>query len=210
MITANDQITLAIESAINGGSLALFRGDELIEEIAGATGVSRAEDLLPNIDAMLNRNGLRPTNLIRLIAGAGPGSFTGIRIGLATAMGLAAAVNAELRSVSTLEAMAHAASATVPLTCALPVGRDTVCMQSFDGRLSPASPPLPIAMSEFAALVSRSPQTRYVVNSSLAASLFPDKPGNITDIGDGLASHIGRFADCLTDSPPLFIGKNNR
>ena len=201
------QFTIAIESAINGGSLALFRGSELIDEMTGATALSRAEDLLPNIEVLLTRNTLTAREVTQVIGGAGPGSFTGIRIGLATAMGFASAVNAEFRSVSTLEAMAHASGIGGPLYCALPVGRGTICCQQFRPGLEPVEDSQPIAIDEFVDLVGDASEREFVVNGSIAADIFPEIPPNLVSVGDGLATYIGRFGPLIADSPPLFIAK---
>lgn len=201
------QFTIAIESAINGGSLALFSGSELIDEMTGATALSRAEDLLPNIEILLTRNTLMAPEVTQVIAGAGPGSFTGIRIGLATAMGFASAVNAEFRRVSTLEVMAHASGLQGPLACALPVGRGTICWQHFGPGPNAAEAPQPIASHEFADLVRNSTDTTFVVNGSIEAEFLLELPAHLVNIGDGLATYIGRFGPLIADSPPLFIAK---
>ncbi len=201
------QITIAIESAINGGSLAIFRGSDLIDEMTGATALSRAEDLLPNIEILLTRNTLTAREITEVIAGAGPGSFTGIRIGLATAIGFATAVNAEFRSVSTLEVMAHASGLQGPLICALPVGRGTICWQQFGPGPNAAKAPQPIASDEFADLVRNSTDTTFVVNGSIEAEFLLELPPYLVNIGDGLATYIGLFGPVISDSPPLFIAK---
>lgn len=201
------QITIAIESAINGGSLALFRGSDLIDEMTGATALSRAEDLLPNIEILLTRNTLTAREVTQVITGAGPGSFTGIRIGLATAIGFATAVNAEFRSVSTLEVMAHASGSQSPLTCALPVGRGTICFQQFGPGLTPTDDPQPIATADFTDLLSNGTDWKFVVNDSMAADLLIEATPDLVRVSDGLATLIGRFGPLIADSPPLFIAK---
>lgn len=128
---ANRPIILAIESAIRGGSIALFQNAEIVDTWLGEGGVSRAEDLLWNIDRMLKNHGIAKNLLNQIVVSIGPGSFTGIRIGLATAMGLATALNIDLAKYSILYAMAASQANNESLTTAVPVGRGVVCVQTF-------------------------------------------------------------------------------
>ncbi len=125
------QIILAIESAIGGGSLCLVRETEQIGAWTGDGSLSRAEDLLSNIDLILKRSEVDKKDITRIAVSVGPGSFTGIRIGLATAMGLATALNIDLVRFSILHAMAMQAPDGESILTAVPVGRGVVCMQRF-------------------------------------------------------------------------------
>jgi len=128
---AENPTILAIESAIRGGSLALAVSGEIIDTWLGEGGVSRAEDLLWNIDLMLKRNNIAKQTLTQIVVSIGPGSFTGIRIGLATAMGLATALNIDLARYSILCAMAASSQDGDSLRTAVPVGRGVFCKQTF-------------------------------------------------------------------------------
>jgi tRNA threonylcarbamoyladenosine biosynthesis protein TsaB len=125
------QLILGVESAIEGGSLSLFRGDMEIGSCIGSAGVSRAEDLLVDINDLLRTNGLTPRDLRIVAASAGPGSFTGVRIGIATALGLARGSGARFASTSVLEACARAYLKEEHGSVAVPVGRGSVAVQSF-------------------------------------------------------------------------------
>ena len=83
---------LAIESGISGGSLAVISGGEIVGELFGDSSVSRAEDLLAKIDEIINSTVGSKHEIDSIAVSAGPGSFTGLRIGLATAMGLSSAL----------------------------------------------------------------------------------------------------------------------
>lgn len=122
---------LAIESAIHGGSIALARGRNIVDTWIGEGGVSRAEELLWNIDNLLKRNRIDKSELTQLAVSAGPGSFTGIRIGLATTMGIAASLGIPIAKYSALQAMAAAIQENEQVVAALPVGRGVVCIQTF-------------------------------------------------------------------------------
>lgn len=102
---------LAIETSCRTGSVALhWEGQRLVRNLEGER--AHATDLLPCLTALLEEVGagsaLSPE---RIVVGTGPGSYTGLRIGAATALGLARATGAELVGVPSLEALAYAALA---------------------------------------------------------------------------------------------------
>lgn len=86
-------------------------GEEFEEGIAPAGRAGHARDLLPAIHRALAAAGLGYADLDAIAVGAGPGGFTGLRIGLATAQGIARAHDLELRRVSSLAALAAGAKA---------------------------------------------------------------------------------------------------
>lgn len=204
MTEENVQITLAIESAIRGGSLALFRGPVEIDSWLGSAEVSKAEELLVEIDAMLSRNGLTIRDVDHVAVSAGPGSFTGIRIGMATALGLKAGLNIPMSSVSALEAIARSCRLEDEATVALPVGRNAICVQTFSADDLPVDEPQPVSFEEFAGVESN----RLILHGSLFEQF--GRGGNATDLGQNIATAIGRY--CIknpgTMTEPLFISKS--
>src|SRR5206468_11947293 len=70
-------LTLAFDTATGAATSALVDGDEVLGER-----VSRAQTLLEDVDALLRQAGAHPADLDRLAVGLGPGSFTGVRLGL--------------------------------------------------------------------------------------------------------------------------------
>src|SRR5205823_6258237 len=76
---------------------------------------SRAVRVLADAEELLERAGAEPRELSRLVVGTGPGSFTGVRIGLAAARALAFALELPLAGVSTLDALAAGAPGAVPV-----------------------------------------------------------------------------------------------
>jgi len=83
-------LTLAFDTATGVATSALVDGDEVLGERA-----SRAQTLLEDVDALLRQAGAHPSEIGYLAVGIGPGSFTGVRIGLAAARGLALSLGVE-------------------------------------------------------------------------------------------------------------------
>jgi len=98
---------LIVETSGRVARLGLARGDRVVR--AAELGESRrhARDLTSTIDAMLKAESLRPADLTGVMASRGPGSYTGLRVGLMTAKVLAYALGCELRAVDTFAAIAH-------------------------------------------------------------------------------------------------------
>jgi tRNA threonylcarbamoyladenosine biosynthesis protein TsaB len=103
-------LTLAFDTSTDAATSALLDDGEVLGER-----VSRAVTLLEDVDALLRRGGATPSEIDLLAVGVGPGSFTGIRIGLATARGLALALDVPGAGVSTLAALAAGAPGAVPV-----------------------------------------------------------------------------------------------
>ena len=105
-------LTLAFESSAKAASVALVRDGDLISQYSQCSGLTHSRTLLPMAEDML-KNAELSLNKVDIFAVAhGPGSFTGIRIGVSTVKGLAWASDKPCVGVSTLEAMAwHGLSA---------------------------------------------------------------------------------------------------
>jgi tRNA threonylcarbamoyladenosine biosynthesis protein TsaB len=103
-------VILAFDTATEIATSALVADGEVLGER-----VSRAATLLEDVDALLRQGSVRPGDVSALAVGVGPGSFTGVRIGLATARGLALALDVPVAGVSTLDALAAGAPGAVPV-----------------------------------------------------------------------------------------------
>ncbi len=101
------QFDLALETSGRFGAVALGRGDDCVEVLPFAATAHHASQLLPTIDALCSRHGCAPADLRNVYVSAGPGSFTGLRVGVATARMLALALGVKLVCVPTLEAVAQ-------------------------------------------------------------------------------------------------------
>jgi len=98
---------LGIETATVRGGVALVSGSgDLVGEITLSNPESHSERILPALDWLLATLGLAPPAIVAVAVSSGPGSFTGLRAGIATAKGLAFSLRVPLYGVATLEALA--------------------------------------------------------------------------------------------------------
>src|ERR1700716_2270585 len=111
-------LILAIETATRSGSVALARGCTILASTSGDASASHSTDLIESIDSVLQSAGAELKEIDLFAAAVGPGSFTGLRIGLATTKSLATCTGKDCAGVSTLAAIAHAAG-TSPHTLSL-------------------------------------------------------------------------------------------
>jgi tRNA threonylcarbamoyladenosine biosynthesis protein TsaB len=103
-------LTLAFDTATNVATSALLEDGKLLGERTGTPG-----RLLEDVDDLLVSADAEPGELRRIVVGIGPGSFTGLRMGLAASRTLALALDLEVAGVSTLEALAAGAPAALPV-----------------------------------------------------------------------------------------------
>lgn len=95
---------LLIETATERGLVALVKGSEVIQAIPLPFGLQNSKTLLPTIDFLLKEHSVLPKELSFVGVGVGPGSYTGLRVGVAAAKGIAFACNLPLIAFSSLEA----------------------------------------------------------------------------------------------------------
>lgn len=100
------RIELGIDSASNEAAVALLDGDELLTERRWTVETNYSRELLGGIDAALGAAGVKRAELAAIAVDAGPGGYSGLRSGVATAQGLAFALGIPLAGVSRLEAAA--------------------------------------------------------------------------------------------------------
>lgn len=100
-------MVLGIDSSAISAGCALVEGDKIVAESFLNTRHTHSETLLPMISGMLKSAGAALSDVEKIAVSAGPGSFTGLRIGISTAKGLADAAHKPCAAVSTLEAIAY-------------------------------------------------------------------------------------------------------
>lgn len=126
---------LALETSGQSGSVALLRGHEVVGQIQLDASRRNAQTLAPAMQDLLQSHGWRPADVQAVAVAIGPGSFTGLRVGVTTAKTFAYAVGAQVVGVNTLDAIAYPAADVVPKT----VERLIVGMDALRGELFAAS-----------------------------------------------------------------------
>lgn len=101
-------LTLSFDASTAVLTVALMKGNRCLDQLENRERKTHAEQLMPAIDLLLKRNNLSVQELELVAAGHGPGSYTGIRIALATALGLTSGTSTPLVTVSTLQAITPA------------------------------------------------------------------------------------------------------
>ena len=97
-------LLVAIETTSRVAGVALFDGDSLVASIERE---GRGDMVLPLVDELLSARGLAPKDIARWAVDVGPGSFTGVRVGVSTVKGIAFATGAEIVAVDAFEALAE-------------------------------------------------------------------------------------------------------
>lgn len=112
-------LTLAIETATKTAGIAILKEEEVLAELYVDLGRHHAEVLLPALDHLFLLAGLTPGEIDLFACTVGPGSFTGVRIGVSTIKGLALATGKPVVGASTLEILAMNAALCPNLICPL-------------------------------------------------------------------------------------------
>jgi tRNA threonylcarbamoyladenosine biosynthesis protein TsaB len=124
-------LILSIETATLAGSICVTRGAEVLATSSGDSQVSHSNTLLADIDAVLKEANATLSEIDAFAVATGPGSFTGLRIGIATVKALAETLGKTCVGIPTLAAIAHAAGLSDRTLALLPAGRGEVFAQSF-------------------------------------------------------------------------------
>lgn len=110
---------LAIESSAKAASVAITDGGNLVAEIFLNSGLKHSVTIMPSVERLLESTGLSVRDMDRLAISAGPGSFTGLRIGMAAIKGLSWSCGVPCCAVSTLEAAAMGVAHIGGTVCAV-------------------------------------------------------------------------------------------
>ena len=171
---------LAIDTAGKTAAVAVMRDDTLLYEMASNTGLTHSETLLPMVDTALKACGLTPAQLDLYAVTNGPGSFTGLRIGLAAVKGLAFAANTPCAGVSTMAALAYGVCGEVTVIGAQDARRGQVYWAGFDlathARLTPDAAE-PVTALEAFVKECKKPLIFVGDGAALCYNTYKDQPG---------------------------------
>jgi tRNA threonylcarbamoyladenosine biosynthesis protein TsaB len=138
-----DTLTLGFDTSAAHCAAALLSGDRVLAARVEAMAKGQAERLLSLLEEVLAEAGVHWRDLSAIGVGIGPGNFTGVRISVAAARGLALALNVPAIGITTLEARAHALPR--PLAVVEDARRDQVYLQRFEAGADHAPELLPLA-----------------------------------------------------------------
>lgn len=215
---------LAIETSGRIGSVALARDGAVVASDQFPHGLQHAAQILPRIDALCRAQQLTPTDLDELYVSAGPGSFTGLRIGVTLAKTMALATGVKLVAVPSVEVLVQNAPPDARnVIIVLDAKRD----QIFTARFSRIAgddwkTEEPARLDSLAAMLQRSPRPVHLIGEGIPHHqkfLPPDDPQVIAtapelwraraevvaDLGYAMARR-GEFADPATLTP-IYIRK---
>jgi tRNA threonylcarbamoyladenosine biosynthesis protein TsaB len=128
---SSDVLILSLETATLGGSVFLGRGKLKLAARNGNPDISHSNSLLSDICDSLREAKLTLRDVDLFACASGPGSFTGLRIGIATLKALAATLERPCIGIPTLEAVAHSTGPSHATVALLPAGRGEVFAQMF-------------------------------------------------------------------------------
>jgi tRNA threonylcarbamoyladenosine biosynthesis protein TsaB len=126
-----EPLILGFDTATLGGSVCLVKGEAVLAAIPGDPTISHSSTLLRDIERTLNAAGLSLYEVDLLAAAVGPGSFTGLRIGIASIKALSLMLKRPCAGIPTLHAVAHSAGPSKATLALLPAGRGEVFAQLF-------------------------------------------------------------------------------
>lgn len=126
-----EPLILSVETATLAGSVALARDEQVLAVSTGNAGISHSNTLLNDIDVLLGGAHIALEEVDLFAVAIGPGSFTGLRIGIATVKALAETLDRPCAGIPTLAAIALAAGESERSVALLPAGRGEVFAQLF-------------------------------------------------------------------------------
>ena len=120
---------LGIDTSATAASVAIVDENKIIGEFSINTALTHSQTLMPMVESLLKNTGVTLADIDAIAVNAGPGSFTGVRIGVAAVKGMAFSSDKPCISVSTLHSMAYNLLETDCIVCAVMVAR---CSQVYN------------------------------------------------------------------------------
>lgn len=209
-------IVLAIDTAGPACAAAVYDSEQnrVLAAVSEMIGKGHAEKLLGMIDEVMQISGLALPDLHRIAVTIGPGSFTGIRVGLSAARGLGLALGIEVVGISTLMVMAAAdreehgdVAAQGEVLVAMDAKRDEVYAQMFDHAGAPVSAPQLLSVAAYAQMASTAARI-----AGSARHLLSQQPGNLLEEGSAMdrfpiehVARLGSVAPVGARPKPLYL-----
>ena len=203
---------LALDTSAGACSVACLRGGQVAAEKYECLARGHAEAVVPMVASVMADAGLRYDQLDAIAVTIGPGTFTGIRIGLAAARGLAVASSKPMVGVTTVEAIAYGVQPNKrSVLVVLDARRGQLYAQLFDVMLMPVGPPSVLTVQNIPSL---KPLGQYIVAGTGVALARPhlleatvSGRDVIFDAGAGLprAATVARIASIRKPQPPATI-----
>lgn len=194
--------TFALDTSTASPSLALVRGDEPIAELWLGAEPGSGRRVLEAAHGLLVASGLTIRAVDGIVVGVGPGGFTGLRIGLATALGLGQALGVPVTGASSLEALALGIAEAAPEATAVAPVLDARRRELFaaayrvlpDGDLNELISPAALAPEALAAALAELGETVWVGGEGLAAGGEALRGEGLRALPPGSAGHRLRAA----------------
>lgn len=201
------RLILAVETTHEHGSLALLRGDRLLEELSMHAPTGFGHVLYHHLAGLLDRHHLKVDAIDCFAAAAGPGSFTGVRVGLSCVMGLAEALGKPAVAVSNLQALAFFGSAPLRAVM-LDARRGEIYGAVYDAAARLVSPEV---VAPFAAWLATLPagDLEFVCQDftpAVAGTRFEHVP--VIAAPRALAAAVARLAAQATPQDPALLDAN--
>lgn len=169
-------VLLGLDTSWKQGSIALAEGDAAdfsVLEVVPIAGGTFSAQLIPQIAALLSKHGKRKEDLDGFAVASGPGSFTGLRVGLAAVKALAEVLKKPIAAVSVLEAMATRSGRTGRVLAALDASRQEVFAGEYEvGSEARLVGEWLLTAAEFLALVESTAGRHVVTCDETIASLL--------------------------------------
>jgi tRNA threonylcarbamoyladenosine biosynthesis protein TsaB len=200
---STEPLILAIETATLAGSIAIAHGARIIGGLNGDPAVSHSNTLLADLDKLLVQTETKLADIDLFAVAAGPGSFTGLRIGIATVKALAATLDRPCVAIPTLQAIALAGGVSQASVALLPAGRGEVFAQLFsvaeDGAVTTMDEPAHLAPRRMIEKYGSLPNVLWcgegaIAQSHLIEGARGEKQWRIAPQPENLAQYVAALA----------------
>ena len=209
---------LAIETSGRVGSIAVVEDGEVLAEEEFSHGLKHAAGIVPIIDRLFQAQSWKPKSLEEIYVSAGPGSFTGLRVGITVAKTLAFATGARIVAVPSVDVLAQNAPADWKnLIIVLDAKRDQIFTAAFENRNGQAVVREPARLDSLTEMLRRSPRPVHLLGEGIpyhekfiprddpeihvtASANWQAHASVVADLGSRLAKS-GDFADPMKLTP---------